>query len=133
MPTARMPSTAYPGDAGLDLAAAESVWIPPGQMGRVETGVAVQLPAGYGAWFTGRSSMAGRGLMVAMTLIDWGFRGPLFAMIYNLTPHEQRVDQGDRVAQLVPFRTDLHVMSVIEVDRLEDSVRGRNGLGSSGR
>lgn len=130
---ARMPNVAYPGDAGMDLYASESTTIPPGESAKVHTDVAVQLPGGYAAWFTGRSSSAARGLFVYQTLIDWGYRGPLYAMVINFSREHQAVSAGDRIAQLVPFKADLPLMSLVEVETLDPSVRGQNGVGSSGR
>lgn len=134
VPTARHPYIAYPGDAGLDLAACESVRIAPGSTRKVEIGVAVQLPAGYCAMFMGRSSMMARGLLISPTLIDWGFRGTLFAVVQNINAAEEhRIEVGDRVAQLLVLKADLPLMKLEEVAMLDSSDRGVNGVGSSGR
>lgn len=133
-PTAVAPSIAYPGDAGLDLGACETIRIPPGSTRKVEIGVAVQLPGGYCAIFMGRSSMMAKGLLISPTLIDWGFRGPLFAVIQNIRHSEEYiVHAGDRIAQLLVLKADLPLMRLGEVAMLDPSDRGVNGVGSSGR
>ena len=44
---ARLPTQAYEGDAGLDLAACEGVTLDPGERAVVPTGIAVEIPEGY--------------------------------------------------------------------------------------
>ncbi|HSI97526.1 MAG TPA: deoxyuridine 5'-triphosphate nucleotidohydrolase, partial [Gaiellaceae bacterium] len=42
-----LPSRAYDGDAGLDLAACEGVTLLPGERAVVGTGIAVEIPDGF--------------------------------------------------------------------------------------
>ncbi len=128
---ARMPTQAYADDAGWDLYSAQEAVIIPGSTVKVELDIAVQLSLGYGAWMVGRSSTWGRGLMVMQTLIDHGYRGPLFAMVWNMRPQTLTIEVGERLAQLVPFRTD--PMVAVPAVELDDHPRGGNGFGSTGR
>ena len=129
-----LPSRAYPGDAGLDLTAAEGVTIPPGGRAVVPTGVAVAIPEGHAGLVLPRSGLAARhglGKVNSPGLIDAGYRGEVLVILLN-TDREAPfvVEPGMRIAQLVVV--ELPILEVVEVDELPDSARGSGGLGSSG-
>ena len=129
-----LPSRAYPGDAGLDLTAAEGVTIPPGGRAVVPTGVAVAIPEGHAGLVLPRSGLAARhglGKVNSPGLIDAGYRGEVLVILLN-TDRETAfvVEPGMRIAQLVVV--ELPILEVVEVDELPDSARGSGGLGSSG-
>jgi dUTP pyrophosphatase len=128
-----LPKQAYPGDAGLDLAACERVVLEPGERATVATGVAVAVPPGYAGYVQPRSGLAERhGITIVNTpgLVDSGYRGELRIILLN-TDRERsfEVEPGMRIAQLVllPVPTvELHL-----VDELPESERGERGFGSS--
>jgi dUTP pyrophosphatase len=128
-----VPSRAYAGDAGLDLAACERVELGPGERAAVGTGLAVAIPEGYAGFVQPRSGLAARhGITIvnAPGLVDAGYRGELKVVLLNTDPRESFfVEPGMRIAQLVV----LPVPSVdpVEVDELPDSERGVRGFGSS--
>ena len=130
---AAVPRPAYKDDAGLDLTAVSGAVVRVGNTMRVNLDVAVQLPDGFSAFLMGRSSMFGRGLLVMQTLIDCGYRGELFAMVYNFGQRRQVIAPGERIAQLVPWRSELPSMKIKLVAELDPSERGGNGFGSTGR
>jgi dUTP pyrophosphatase len=122
---------AHPGDAGLDLFCSEEATIAPGQFVDVPLGVSVEIPHGYWAMLTGRSStLRKRGLLVNQGVIDQGYRGPLFAGCWNLTDETVVVPRGDRVAQLILL--PLWTGNPVAVLHLNESSRGSSGFGSSG-
>lgn len=129
-----LPTYAHPGDAGADLRATEDVVLEPGERRLVGTGVALALPDGYVGLVTPRSGLAaGAGLSIvnAPGVIDSGYRGEIKVCLVNLDPRETvRLSAGDRIAQLLvmPFAT----ASFIEVDTLDETVRGDGGYGSTG-
>jgi dUTP pyrophosphatase len=131
---ARAPARAHDGDAGLDLHAAESVSIGPGERASVGTGVAVAIPEGHAGLVVPRSGLAARsGIAVvnAPGLIDSGYRGEVRVLLLN-TDREQpfSVEPGDRIAQLVVVA----VASPEPVEtELDETVRGPGGFGSTGR
>ena len=53
-----VPTRAYEGDAGLDLAACERVELAPGERATVGTGLAVAIPDGYAGFVQPRSGLA---------------------------------------------------------------------------
>ncbi len=132
-PTAALPSYAHPGDAGLDLAANEAVTLAPRARAAVSTGLAVAIPEGWVGLVHPRSGLALRqGLTVANApgTIDAGYRGELKVILVNLGEERVSIAPGDRIAQLVLQRVG-HA-TVVEVDRLDDTTRGRGGFGSTG-
>jgi dUTP pyrophosphatase len=123
---AREPSTAHDGDAGYDLYAVEAATIAPGERASVGTGIALAIPDGWAGLVLPRSGLAARhGITLpnAPGLIDSGYRGEV-RILFEVAP-------GDRIAQLVLVRHESP--ELIEVESLEETVRGAGGFGSSGR
>ena len=133
-PSARLPTRAYEGDAGLDLYALEPVELAPGARASVRTGIAVEIPVGQAGLVLPRSGLAARhgiALVNAPGLIDAGYRGELRVLLLNtdrVAPFTVAV--GERVAQLVLVRVES--TEVAEVEELALSERGVGGFGSSG-
>ena len=131
---ARLPKAAHPGDAGLDLHAAEEAMIgPSGGRASVGTGLAVEIPPGHAGLVLPRSGLAakhGIALVNAPGLIDSGYRGEIRVLLLNTDPGEPlEIEVGDRIAQLlvVPF------VEAEPIDaQLSTSERGEGGFGSSG-
>lgn len=133
-PTIELPSYAYEGDAGLDLRSSEDVTLKPFERRLVSTGLAIAIPEGYAGFVQPRSGMALKhGLSMANTpgLIDSHYRGELKVIAINLDPSEPIViKRGDRIAQLVIQQVP--VVSLVEVEELDETDRGAGGFGSSG-
>jgi dUTP pyrophosphatase len=132
---AREPSRAHDGDAGYDLYAAEPATIGPGERASVGTGIALAIPEGWAGLVLPRSGLAARhGITLpnAPGLIDAGYRGEVRVLLLNTDPRERfEISAGDRIAQLVLVRHESP--ELIEVESLEETVRGAGGFGSSGR
>jgi len=134
-PEALLPSRAHEDDAGLDLYASEQAHIGPGERWSVGTGVGVQIPDGHAGLVLPRSGLArdhGIALVNSPGLIDSGYRGELRVLLLNTDPADTfRVEVGDRIAQLV--LVPIALAGVVEVESLDESLRGGGGFGSSGR
>ena len=132
---AREPSRAHDGDAGYDLYAVEAATIAPGERASVGTGIALAIPEGWAGLVLPRSGLAARhGITLpnAPGLIDAGYRGEVRVLLLNADSREAfHVAPGDRIAQLVLMRHESP--ELIEVESLEETVRGTGGFGSSGR
>ena len=132
-PQARVPSTAYVDDAGLDLASVERVTLAPGERRTIGTGLAIAIPPGYAGFVQPRSGIAAKsGITVVNSpgLIDAGYRGELCVVLLNTDPVEEfAIEVGDRIAQLVILA--LPPVRLVEVDELPDSQRSQSGFGSS--
>jgi len=128
-----VPTRAYAGDAGLDLAACERVELGPGERATVGTGLAVAIPDGYAGFVQPRSGLASRhGVTIVNTpgLVDSGYRGELKVILLNTQPRTGFVvEPGMRIAQLVVMQVP--ELDPVEVDELPASERGVRGFGSS--
>jgi dUTP diphosphatase len=129
-----VPERAYPGDAGLDLAACIGCELAPGERGVVPTGIAVAIPEGFAGLVQPRSGLARRhGISIVNTpgLIDSGYRGEVQVTLLNTDRDRPfAVEPGMRIAQLVIV--PVPDVELVEVDELPASTRGAAGFGSSG-
>jgi len=129
-----LPARARRDDAGLDLYAAETVTIEPGERALVPTGIALAIPAGHAGFVLPRSGLALRHGVTCLNtpgLIDAGYRGEVKVLLINHDRAAATVARGDRIAQLVIQRVE--PAALVEVDELPESDRGGGGFGSSGR
>jgi dUTP pyrophosphatase len=128
-----LPTRAYDGDAGLDLAACERHELPPGGRAVVPTGVAVAIPPGYAGFVQPRSGLAARhGITIVNTpgLVDSGYRGEVNVVLLNTDSEEAFVvEPGMRIAQLVVV--PVAPVEPVESAQLPASERGPRGFGSS--
>ena len=130
-PAAILPARAHPDDAGLDLRALDAVEIAPGRGVKIRTGIAMEIPQGFVGMIADRSSLAARGLKTAGGIIDSGYRGEVQIVMRNLTHEGQRLEAGERMAQLLIIPVALP--EVEEVSGLSESARAQGGFGSTGR
>ena len=129
-----MPKRAHRGDAGVDLHSAEDITLAPGERALVSTGIALALPLGTVGLIHPRSGLAAKhGLTIVNTpgTIDADYRGELKVCLLN-TDKDTAFDvtRGMRIAQLVVQRVELP--DFVEVDELDETVRGAGGYGSTG-
>jgi len=135
-PELPLPAYAREGDAGIDLLArVGTVLAPLGGRALVPTGIAVALPPGLAGFVQPRSGLALRHGVTCLNspgLIDSGYRGELKVLLINTDPIEEFVvTRGERIAQLVVQAVE--TVRFVEVDDLEESTRGEDGFGSTGR
>jgi dUTP pyrophosphatase len=128
-----LPSRAYDGDAGLDLAACERHELPPGGRAVVPTGVALAIPPGYAGFVQPRSGLAAtHGITIVNTpgLVDSGYRGEVNVVLLNTDSDRAFVvEPGMRIAQLVVV--PVAPVEPVESAQLPASERGPRGFGSS--
>ena len=129
-----LPTYARAGDAGLDLLAAETVELKPGERAAVATGIAVAIPEGCAGFVhprSGRSLKEGLTVANAPGTIDAGYRGEIKVILVNLDPSEPiYISRGEKIAQLVV--QEVVTAELAEVDELPTSERGEGGFGSTG-
>lgn len=126
-------SPTFEWDAGIDLRAAEDIWINPGVLGKIRLGIAIEVPYGSVGWITGRStSVIDMGLFIADGKIDAGYRGEIHAFALTIGGKPIEVQRGDRIVQLVVVQI-LPTEGWTVVSELSESDRSNSGLGSSGR
>ncbi len=135
-PEAKLPTYGSPFAAGADLYAAEpeNVVIAPGETILVHTGIALEIPEGYGGFLYARSGLATKkGLAPAnkVGVIDSDYRGEVMVALFNQSGEVREVEPGERIAQLViaPFLK----AEFCPAEELEETDRGAGGFGSTGR
>ena len=128
-----LPAYATAGAAGMDIASAEDVAIPPRGRHAVSTGFALAIPAGYEIQVRPRSGLALKhGITVPNTpgTIDSDYRGEVKAILINHGEDDFVIRRGDRVAQLVIAPVTRAAFR--EVAELDETERGSGGFGSTG-
>lgn len=130
------PEYATPGAAGVDLRASldHEVVIQPGQIVRIPTGLAIELPhEGVGAFIFARSGLAtkyGISLANGVGVIDSDYRGEIQIALINLGSIPYEVKDGERIAQMVFL--PIYLAEFQRVEKLKDTTRGTGGFGSTG-
>ncbi len=121
--------------AGADLYALceDEVVILPNETKLIHTGLAMEIPEGYAGLIYARSGLASkRGLAPAnkVGVVDADYRGEVMVALHNHSTIEQKISNGERIAQLVvaPFLKAEYVA----VEELSETVRGVGGFGSTG-
>ena len=122
--------------AGADLYACtnEELVIKSGETVLVKTGLAIEIPLGYGGFIYARSGLASkRGLAPAnkVGVVDCDYRGEIMVALHNHSGIDQTILPGERIAQFIiaPYiKADFEV-----VDELTSTQRGEGGFGSTGR
>ena len=135
-PRATLPKFGSEYAAGADLVALldAPLTIESGTTVLVHTGLAMEIPEGYGGFIYARSGLASkRGLAPAnkVGVVDADYRGEVMVALHNQSKTAQVIEDGERIAQLVvaPFLK----VTYTECDELSDTVRGEGGFGSTGR
>ena len=131
---AHQPRFAYEGDAGMDLALKHDLTVPVGSHRVGDTGVHVAVPRGHVGMLFVRSSTGIKKHLVLSNgtgIVDSGYRGPTKISLHNTGDKTQHIPAGDYIAQLVvvPIATN----NIAEVPHLDNTQRGTNGIGSSGK
>jgi dUTP pyrophosphatase len=131
-----LPSYATTGSAGMDLKACieESLILEPGQIAKIPTGIAIQIPNKYVGGFvfprSGLSSKHGISLINCVGVIDSDYTGEIICPVVNHSDKEFSINPGDRIAQLV-FMPVCNA-ALVQVEELQETERGSGGFGSTG-
>ena len=129
-----LPAYATAHAAGMDVVAAESLTLAPGERQAVATGFALAIPEGYEVQVRPRSGLALKHGVTCLNTpgtIDADYRGEVKVILANLGDAPFEIVRGERIAQLVPapvLRAGFNV-----VDSLDLTARGSGGFGSTGR
>ena len=133
-----LPAYETAGAAGMDLRAAvpedAPMTLAPGARGVVPTGLRLAVPLGYEAQVRARSGLALKHGIICPNgpgTIDSDYRGELGVILANIGSEPFVIRRGERIAQLVIARHER--ADWIEVEALDDTVRGEGAFGSTGR
>ncbi|KAI1093666.1 dUTP diphosphatase [Rostrohypoxylon terebratum] len=130
--TAKLPTRGSAFSAGYDLYASQATTIPARGKALVETDISIAVPANTYGRIAPRSGLAAKHFIdTGAGVIDADYRGPVKVLLFNHADTDFAVAEGDRIAQLVVER--IYTPEVVEVQELEESVRGAGGFGSTGK
>lgn len=99
----------------------------------VKTGIQIQPQSLKWTALTLRSSMSKYGVTMphSLGIIDYEYSGEIFIALTPLESNFYTIfDKGERIAQLIPMEQRLITLN--QVDSLEETSRGAGGFGSSG-
>ena len=123
---------AHTGDAGLDLYTPRDIYIESKGSAIIDTGVHIELPPYTVGEIKSKSGLNFKhGLTVPTGTVDYGYTGSIQVKIYNHSNQPYTFKRGDKIAQLVICPILLPELEV--VDTLDQTDRGDNGFGSTGR
>jgi dUTP pyrophosphatase len=127
-----VPSKAHPEDSGFDLVLVSKIKEENG-VAFYDTGIAVAPPEGYYFEVYGRSSISKSGYMLAnnVGIIDSTYRGSIRVALIKVNPQAPELELPCRLVQMIP-RQFVH-LDPVEVESLDDTVRGEGGFGSSNK
>lgn len=126
-----MPTRAHSTDAGLDIYSPEKVSIPPKGSKTIDTGVHIELPKGTAGILKSRSGLNINHNIINTGVIDEGYTGSIAVKLYNHGDRWYKVKRGDKISQLLIVPILIPELEI--VDKLDETDRGNNGFGSTGR
>ena len=128
---AKMPTRAHATDAGLDIYARVAQIVPAKESAKFDTGVHIEIPAGYVGMLKSKSGLNVKHGLVSEGVIDSGYTGSIVVKLYNHSGFDYKINAGDKISQLVILPVLLPDLEL--VDDLEETERGANGFGSTGK
>ncbi|KAJ1621391.1 dUTPase-like protein [Pavlovales sp. CCMP2436] len=128
---ATLPARGSTGAAGYDLSAAYDCVVPARGKALCKTDLEIAIPTGHYGRVAPRSGLAWKHFIdVGAGVIDEDYRGNVGVILFNHGESNFEVNCGDRIAQLV--LEQISTPEVVEVDSLDETVRGEGGFGSTG-
>ncbi|KAH8179752.1 dUTPase domain-containing protein [Sarocladium implicatum] len=128
---ARLPTRGSAFAAGYDIYASKETTVPARGKVLVDTDISISVPAGTYGRIAPRSGLASKNFIdTGAGVIDADYRGQVKVLLFNHAESDFEIKEGDRIAQLVIER--IYTPEVVEVQELEESVRGAGGFGSTG-
>lgn len=125
------PTRGHRWDAGLDLYSMEEGYIRCNQHRVFNTGVHVAIPEGFYGEIRSRSGMMCNHGITTDGTIDAHYTGPIKVCLFNHGGSKYEVKAGDKIAQLVIVPCNNPRLELVQT--LEDTDRGDDGFGSTGR
>ena len=128
---AYMPTRAHSTDAGLDLYSREDTIVPAKESITFDTGVHIELPPQSVGFIKSKSGLNVKHGIQSEGVIDVGYTGSIKVKLYNHSGYDYKVNRGDKISQLVIL--PIYTPNLEVVYDLDETERGNNGFGSSGR
>ena len=135
-PKAKIPEYKTEGASGVDIMALldNKITLDPGESKIIPTGLSIAIPDDLEVQIRPRSGLAAKSNVSVLNTpgtIDSDYRGEIKIILINHSNEKFEVKNGDRIAQMV-------LMPVLkfkfeEVSKLDDTIRGSGGFGSTGK
>jgi dUTP pyrophosphatase len=120
------------GSAGYDLFSADDIKILPLSRMCVSIGLSISLPNGFFGRILPRSSLSLKCIDIGAGVIDEDYIGIIKVLVINNNPHNIfYIEKGMSIAQLVIER--YYTPKFENVLKLDETIRGENGFGSTGK
>ena len=135
-PKAKIPEYKTEGASGVDIMALleNKITLDPGESKIIPTGLSIAFPDDLEVQIRPRSGLAAKSNVSVLNTpgtIDSDYRGEIKIILINHSNEKFEVKNGDRIAHMV-------LMPVLkfkfeEVSKLDDTIRGSGGFGSTGK
>ena len=135
-PNVQLPAYKTSGASGMDLMAFidKPIKIAPNSSSLIPTGLSIAFSEDYEVQIRPRSGLAAKNNITVLNTpgtIDSDYRGEIKIILFNHGNQEFIINNNDRVAQMI--FTPVIKMNLEETDNLPDSIRGKDGFGSTGK
>ena len=135
-PNVEIPDYKTTGSSGMDLMAFvdKPIKLAPKNSCLVPTGLSVAFPQECEIQIRPRSGLAAKNNISVLNTpgtIDSDYRGEIKIILFNHGSSEFVINNKDRIAQMILM--PVYKMDLEEVENLPDTLRGKDGFGSTGR
>lgn len=127
----KLPLYQHQGDAGLDVFSCVHCVLEAGETKPVSTGIKVAIPEGYVGLLWDKSGISLKGVHRLAGVVDSGYRGEVKVVMVNLGKEPFVIEKGMKIAQLLIQKVT--EVKVTESEELDETSRGDNGFGSTGK
>ena len=107
------PTHQISGSVGSDLFSTKNYSLSPIRPTLVNCGLSIKIPEGYFGLISGRSSLALKGVIAHMGIIDNDYRGCLCVILINLNFDKYNMEIGDRIVQLTLVKCEKAVFKEV--------------------
>lgn len=131
-----MPTRAHKTDAGLDLYSPVDVVIPGNDhwgecFVEIDTLTHIAIPVGFVGDVKSKSGLMMKNHIITDGTVDAGYTGSIRVKLFNHGLCDVKIQKGQKIAQLVIKKIITPELEL--VDSLEETERGANGFGSTGK
>lgn len=120
------------GSAGYDLFANKDFILLPFHREWISTGISISLPQGLFGRILPRSSVSSLYVDTCAGVIDEDYRGEIKVLLSNSHPKDSyEIKKGMRICQLVIEK--YYQIKFVSTNELDDTIRGDQGFGSTGK
>ena len=135
-PNVKLPEYKTDGASGMDLVAftEKPIIVKPQTSILIPTGLSVAFSKDYEIQMRPRSGLAVKNSISILNTpgtIDSDYRGELKVIIFNHGNTDFKIDNGDRIAQMV--LSPVMKIQLEETDNLPETLRGKGWFGSTGK